>query len=209
MSHAEPTVFIVDDDLSVRESLTELMKSVSIPVRAFASAQEFLKSYEPNLCGCVLLDVRMSEMSGLRLQEELGRRNSDLPIIFVTGHGDVPTAVQAMQKGASDFLEKPIRGQVIIETVQRAFERSSQRQRTRAKVADVDARLAFLTRRETDILSRLKSGQRTKQVSHEFGLSRKTIDAHLTSIREKLGVETTAQMLLLLQEVDQLRSSVS
>jgi FixJ family two-component response regulator len=209
MTRAEPTVFIIDDDVSVRESLTELMRSISLPVRAFASAQEFLTSYVPDLCGCMLLDVRMSGMSGLRLQEELGRQGSDLPIIFVTGHGDVPTAVQAMQKGAFDFLEKPIRGQVIIETVQRAFERCNCRQRTRAKVADVDARLAFLTRRETDILSRLKSGQRVKQISHECGLSRKTIDAHLTGIREKLGVETTAQMLLLLQEADQLRSSVS
>ena len=209
MAHAEPTVFIIDDDVSVRESLTELMKSISLPAQAFASAQEFLTSYAPDLCGCMLLDVRMSGMSGLRLQEELGRRSSDLPIIFVTGHGDVPMAVQAMQNGAFDFLEKPIRGQLIIETVQRAFERSSRRQRTRAKVADLDKRLVFLTRREMDILNHLKSGQRSKQISHEYGLSRKTVDAHLTSIREKLGVETTAQMLLLLQEVDQLRSSVS
>ncbi len=202
-------MFVVDDDVSVRESLVELMKSVALPVKAFASAREFLDSYEPDACGCVLLDVRMPGMSGLRLQEELSRRGSNLSIIFVTAYGDIPMAVEALHRGALDFLEKPVRGQVVIEKVQRAFEGSSRRQQARARVADLEARLAFLTPRETDILARIKSGQRAKQVSHECGLSRKTIDAHLTSIREKLGVETTAQLLLLLQERDQWRSSAS
>jgi two-component system response regulator FixJ len=207
MPRVEPTVFVVDDDPSVRDSLRELMESVPLSVKVFASALEFLQSYEPDWHGCVLLDVRMPEMSGLRLQEELNRRDSDLPIIFITGYGDIPMVVETLRKGAFDFLEKPIRGQVVVEKVQRAFEKSSQRQRAKAKMADIEARLALLTPRETDVLARIRSGQRAKQISHECGLSRKTIDAHLASIREKLGVETTAQMLMLLCDNDHLRSA--
>jgi FixJ family two-component response regulator len=207
MSSIEPTVFVVDDDPSVRGSLQELMGSVPLAARVFASAQEFLETYEPDWQGCLLLDVRMPGMSGLRLQEELNRRGGDLPIIFVTGHGDVSMAVETLHKGAFDFLEKPVRGQVVIEKVQQALERNRQRQQAKARVANLKARLALLTRRETDILTHVRSGKRTKQISHECGLSRKTIDAHLTSIREKLGVETTAQMLVLLCESDHLRAT--
>jgi two-component system response regulator FixJ len=205
MPYVEPTVFIVDDDESVRGSLRELMESVPLAVRTFASAQEFLGSYASHWQGCVLLDVRMPGMSGLRLQDELRQRDSDLPLIFITGHGDIPMAVEALHKGASDFLEKPIRGQVVIEKVQRVLEESSRQQQAKARRANTKDRLALLTRRETDILARVMRGQRAKQISLEYGLSRKTIDAHLASIREKLGVETTAQMIMLLCESDDLR----
>lgn len=209
MAEVEPTAFVVDDDHSVRGSMQELMESVPLPVRTFASAQEFLEAYQPDWQGCVLLDVRMPGMSGLRLQDELKHRGGDLPIIFVTGHGDIPMAVETMHKGAFDFLEKPIRGQVVIEKVLRAFEQSRQRQQTRARMAYIEARLALLTRRETDILARIMSDQRTKEISRECGVSRKTVDAHLTSIRQKLGVETTAQMIRLLCEHNRLRPCVS
>jgi FixJ family two-component response regulator len=207
MSGIEPVVFVVDDDPSVRGSLQELMESVPLAARAFASAQEFLETYEPDWQGCLLLDVRMPGMSGLRLQEELNRRGGDLPVIFITGHGDVSMAVETLHKGAFDFLEKPVRGQVVIEKVQRALERNHQRQQAKARVGNLKARLALLTRRETEILTQVRSGKQAKQISHECGLSRKTIDSHLTSIREKLGVETTAQMLVLLCESDHLRAT--
>lgn len=209
MANSEPTVFVVDDDQSVRGSLQELMESVPLPVRTFASAQEFLEAHQGDWQGCVLLDVRMPGMSGLRLQDELKHRGNDLPIIFVTGHGDIPMAVESLQKGAFGFLEKPVRGQVLVEKVLRAFEKSRRQQETRTRVDDIEARLALLTRRETDILSRLMGDQRTKQISQECGVSRKTVDAHLTSIREKLGVETTAQMVKLLCERERLRTGVS
>lgn len=200
MESRKPAVFVVDDDESVRAGLQELMASVSLDVVAFSSAQEFLEAYEPDWHGCLLLDVRMPGASGLRLQEELQGRRNPLPIIFITGHGDVPMAVEAIKKGAFDFLEKPVRGQILIEKVQFALERDRQLQQTQAKIAEVKAKLTLLTEKEREVLTRVKKGERSKLIALASGVSRKTIDAHLNSIREKLGVDSTAQLVMLLHE---------
>ncbi len=207
MSEVESTVFIVDDEEPLRKGLEGLMKSLSLNVRTFASGEEFLTSYEPSWCGCVLLDLLMPVVGGVRVQAELKRRGSILSMIFITGHGDIPTAVEAMQNGALDFLEKPVCAPILIEKVQRALERSELWRRRKAKLADIEDRLALLTQREKEILTLIQSGVRAKQISHDFQLSRKTVDGHLTSIREKLGVVTTIQMVNLLHERDALRTS--
>jgi two-component system response regulator FixJ len=207
MSRVESTVFIVDDEEPLRESLHGLLETLSLNVRTFASGQEFLASYEPDWHGCALLDLLMPVVGGMRLQAELKRRGSLLSVIFLTAHGDIPTAVEALQNGALDFLEKPVRAPILIEKIQRALERSEQLRQRRARLADIEDRLTLLTPREKEILALIKDGVRAKQISYNYKLSRKTIDGHLTSIREKLGVETTLQMITLLCESDYLRSS--
>ncbi|NLH44056.1 MAG: response regulator transcription factor [Planctomycetes bacterium] len=200
MVDAEATVFIVDDDDAARNGLRELVESVSFNVKTFASAQQFLEAYEPETCGCLLLDVRMPGMSGLKLQDEMNRRGIALPIIFITGHGDVSMAVDALKNGAFDFVEKPIRGQFLLDKVHCAIEKHRHVCRRRERMKQIQAQQALLTDRERQILDRVKVGSGTKLIAKEFGLSRKTVDAHLTSIREKMGVESTPQLIMLLYE---------
>jgi FixJ family two-component response regulator len=207
MSDAEGTVFIVDDDDAARSGLQELMESVSFDVRTFASAQEFLEAYEFETCGCLLLDVRMPGMSGLKLQDEMNRRGAGLPIIFITGHGDVSMAVDALKNGAFDFVEKPIRGQFLLDKIHCAIERHKQVCRQKDKMKQIRAQQALLTDREREILDRVKIGSGTKVIAREFGLSRKTVDAHLTNIREKMGVESTPQLIMMLYESGLLQPS--
>ncbi|MEN6425027.1 MAG: response regulator [Phycisphaerales bacterium] len=200
MSNAEPTVFIVDDDEAARRSFRELAESVALHAKTFASAREFLETYDPDCCGCLLLDVRMPGLSGLRLQEEMNQRGSSLPIIFITGHGDIPMAVEALQNGAFDFVEKPIRGQLLLEKIHSAVEKHRQSYREIARIRQIRARQALLTDRENEILERVKAGQSSKLIARELGLSRKTVDAHMTNIREKMGVESTPQLIMLLYD---------
>ncbi len=208
MRDIEPTVFIVDDDDAARGGLRELMESVSLRVRTFASAREFLQGYEPEGYGCLLLDVRMPGMSGLQLQEEMNRRGTRLPIIFITGHGDIPMAVDALRNGALDILEKPLRGQLLLVRIHCAVERHRRSCEQQARIQDAQVRLASLTGREKEILDRVKTGTSTKAIAREFGLSRKTVDAHLTSIREKMGVTSTPQLIMLLYESGLMQPSI-
>jgi len=146
-------------------------------------------------------------MSGLTLQQEMNRRGANLPIIFITGHGDVAMAVDALRSGAFDFVEKPIRGQLLLDKVYSAVERHRQLCGRRARMQEIHARRASLTDRENEILNRVKGGRSPKSIALEFGLSRKTVDAHLTSIREKMGVESTPQLIMLLYESGLMPSS--
>lgn len=205
MLDAEARVFVVDDDDAARNGLRELVESVSVDVRTFASAQGFLDAYESETCGCLLLDVRMPGMSGLKLQDEMNRRGITLPIIFITGHGDVSMAVEALKNGAFDFVEKPIRGQFLLDKIHGAVEKHRQICRRNNKMAQIQGRQTLLTDREKEILDRVKVGSATKVIAKEFGLSRKTVDAHLTNIREKMGVESTPQLIMLLYESGLLR----
>lgn len=207
MSEAKPMVFIVDDDDAARNGLRELVESVSFDVKTFAAASEFLEAYDPQVCGCLLLDVRMPGMSGLKLQDEMNRRGIGLPIIFITGHGDVSMAVDALKNGAFDFVEKPIRGQFLLDKIHSAIEKHRQICRRREKMKQIQAQQALLTEREKEILDRVKVGSGTKLIAKEFGLSRKTVDAHLTSIREKMGVESTPQLIMLMYESGLLQPS--
>lgn len=209
MANAEPTVFVVDDDAAVRSGLKAVLTSVSFAAQTFASAQEFLESYRPETPGCLLLDLRMPGMSGLMLQDELNRRGSTLPIIFITAHGDVGSAVDALKNGAVDFVEKPVRSQFLLDKVQCAVERHVQTLHRRTLRQTIESKLALLTDRENGILAQVIRGKSPKSIALELGLSRKTIDCHLTSIREKMGVESTPQLIKLLYESGLLEPSIA
>lgn len=206
MSETEPTVYIVDDDDAARNGIRALMESTRLKVQAFASAQEFLESWKPDAVGCLLLDVRMPRMSGLMLQDEMNRRGAGLPIIFITGHGDISSAVMAMKNGACDFVEKPVRGQFLLDKIQSAIE-NQRAVRRKVLMEQMQTRKALLTTRESEILDRVTVGRTAKSMALELSLSRKTVDAHLTNLREKMGVESTAELIVLLYESGLLQPS--
>lgn len=199
---AKPTVFIVDDDDAVRQALRMLMRSVELPVEAFPSAQDFLETYEPNQPGCLLLDVRMPRMSGIELQERLRQLDSALPIIFMTGHGDVPMAVQAMQSGAFDFLEKPFRDQDMIDRVHLALDQDrEQREHTRRR-REIVARLESLTNREREIMERIVAGEANKVIAANLQMSQRTVEIHRGRVMEKMNAESLAHLVRMAVEVD-------
>lgn len=196
MVAADAKVFVVDDDDAAREAMQELMESVGLGVETFSSADEFLNLYNPQCRGCVLLDVRMPGMSGLQLQEELLRRGPHLPLIFVSGHGDIPMAVETLKKGALDFIEKPFGGQTLLDRVQEALRVDAQNQRRQGQLDDLKARASLLTPREKQIAQYLMEGKHSKQIALALDLSRKTVDWHLSVIREKMGVDSTSDLIL-------------
>lgn len=198
MLATETMVFVIDDDDAVREGLEELMGSVGLNTQTFSSAEEFLNDYREERRGCLLLDVRMPGMSGLKLQDELNRRGAVLPILFLTGHGDIPMAVEALKKGATDFIEKPAGGQYLLEKVYEAIKESDRQQEVSGKKRALESKLSLLTPREREVLDHIKQGERVKSISMEMGLCRKTVDWHLSMIRGKMGVDSTGELLLLL-----------
>lgn len=200
MSQSEIRVFIVDDDEPTRTGIEELLASVRIPARSFASAEEFLAAYEPTWHGCLFLDIRMPGMGGLRLQDELVRRRSDLAIVFLTAYGDLPMAVKALKKGAADFIEKPISDQELLDLTHDVLQRDALRRERREAARQVRDKLSSLTPRERAILEHVKLGKAPKAIAHELCLSRKTVDWHLSSLRGKLGVPSNEQLLLLLSK---------
>ena len=203
----EATVFVVDDDDSVREGIQELMESVGLHTRPFSSAQEFLNEDVSAERGCLLLDVRMPGMSGLKLQEELNQRDSILPIVFLTGHGDIPMAVEALRRGAVDFLEKPSGGQHLLDSVYEAIELYDHRQEVDTRNRILEGKLASLTPREKEVFGYLMLGESIKEIAWTIGLSRKTVDWHVSMIREKMGVDSTGQLLLLFHRSGELQSA--
>lgn len=200
MPARDAKVFVIDDDDAARDAVRELAESVGLDVRTFASAGEFLDSYDSQCCGCVLLDVRMPGMSGLQLQEELLRRESHLPIIFLSGYGDIPMVVETFKKGAIDFVEKPFGGQMLLDKIHEALRLDEQRLQQQAQTEEAQSRLALLTPRERQVLQYLMDGKRSKQIALALGLSRKTIDWHLSVVREKIGVDSTGDLVLLLHK---------
>ncbi|KND57262.1 Nitrogen regulation protein NR(I) [Candidatus Paraburkholderia schumanniana] len=197
----QETVFVVDDDEAVRDSLRWLLEANGYHVQCFSSAESFLDVYLPTACSgaiaCLILDVRMAGMTGLELQEKLIAENSLLPIIFVTGHGDVPMAVSTMKKGAMDFIEKPFDEAELRKLVERMLEKarseSTSVQQQRAAVE----RLGKLTAREHQVLERIIAGRLNKQIADDLGISIKTVEAHRANIMEKLSVNTVADLLRL------------
>jgi two-component system, LuxR family, response regulator FixJ len=195
MPNEQGTVFIVDDDAAVRDGLSLLMKSVALPARFFASADEFLREWQPDLYGCLLLDVRMPGMGGLELQKELIRRRITLPVIFMTGHGDVQMAVEALQLGAFDFLEKPFRDEELLQRINRALAQDREdRARDREQTA-VRARLQALTPREREIARRLIDGQANKRIALDLDISQRTVELHRAHIMEKMQARSLAQLV--------------
>jgi FixJ family two-component response regulator len=201
MSTSEPTVFVVDDDHAVRRFLCGLIASIDIPVEAYASAQDFLDSYEPGRAGCLLLDIRMPGMSGLELQQELDRRAIDLPVIILTGHGNVQVAVNAMKSGAVDFIEKPFNNELLLDRIQRALSDSVKVREIRLEQEKIKARMARLTPREREVLERVIAGDTNKGVARRLGISDKTVELHRSRVMEKMKAGSLAALVKMVSAV--------
>lgn len=188
-------VYVVDDDLAVRNSLCYLMSSVNLPVLAFSSAHEFLEDYQPNHPGCLLLDIRMPGMSGLELQKELTARSIELPIIIITGIGNTEVAVRAMKRGAFDFVEKPINHQLLLDKIQKALEDSNRLLEERTQQAVIQRRLDLLTPREGDILNLIVAGEMNKRIANHLGISERTVEVHRARVKEKMQAKSLAELI--------------
>jgi FixJ family two-component response regulator len=197
MSEAKETVFLVDDDASVLKGLRRLLTAAGFEVAAFESPQQFLDHHEAGAAGCLVLDVAMPGLNGMELQQELAARGSTLPIVFLTGHGDVPTSVQAMKRGAADFLTKPVDENDLLAAIRSAFEKDRAIRKTRAETAEIEQRLATLTPREREVLAHIVGGKRNKQVAGDLGTVEKTIKVHRARVMEKMQVRSLAELVRL------------
>jgi len=195
MTLPEPTVYIVDDDDAVRDSLAWLLSSVKMPVRAFASAEEFLEALDPTPTGCVLIDVRMPGTSGLQLQEILKDRAANLSVIIVTGHADVPMAIRAMKAGAVDFVEKPFNDQQVLELISKAMEKNTRAVRNIAHNDEIRGRYDTLTPREVEVFRGLIAGLPNKSIAADLGLSQKTIEIHRAKVMKKMQAKSFAELV--------------
>jgi len=195
MTAAEPIVYVVDDDSAVRNSLRLLLKSVGLNAATLGSAQEFLSSYDPNQPGCLLLDVRMPGMSGIELQQHLNLLGAVIPVIFISGHGDVPMAVEAMQHGAFDFLQKPFRDQDLIDRIQHALVKDHANREELRKRDSIRTRLELLTPREREVLALVTSGKPNKVIASDLGLSQRTVEIHRARVMDKLEATSLAQLV--------------
>lgn len=191
----EPTAFVVDDQESMRRAIQDLFTSVGMAVETFGSAAEFLAAYDPARPGCLVLDIRMPGMDGLELQQTLKTRGVTLPIVFLTGHGDVAMAVQAMHAGAVGFIEKPFREQQLLECAKRAIQADAEQRRGQARRAELQQRLARLTAREQQVLDGVLAGRTSKAVAAELGLSRKTVDQHRARVMAKLQADNVVDLV--------------
>jgi FixJ family two-component response regulator len=193
--NSEPTVFVVDDDQAMRHSLKWLIESVGLRVRAFGSAEEFLQTYYPGQAGCLLLDVRMPGMSGLDLQAYLAREEIALPVIIITGHGDVPMAVRAMQAGAMDFIEKPFKDDDLLASIRAALAADEKGRGERLIRAEIATRLAELTPREHEVMDMVTGGKSNKDIAAALGVSAKTVEAHRARVMDKMRADSLADLV--------------
>jgi len=189
------TVYVVDDDEAVRDSLQWLLEGKDYRVKCFDSSESFLARFDPREVACLIADIRMEGMSGLELQNRLLERKSPLPIVFITGHGDVPMAVSTMKKGAMDFIEKPFKEEELLGLVERMLEHARSAFSQHQEQASRDALLSRLTTRETQVLERIVAGRLNKQIADDLGISIKTVEAHRANIMEKLNANTVADLL--------------
>ncbi|MFO7276768.1 MAG: response regulator transcription factor [Pseudomonadota bacterium] len=202
MNDTRPTVFVVDDDDAVRSALRLLLKSVGLSAVTYASAQEFLDAYDPTRPGCVILDVRMPGMSGLELQEQLNLRGATIPVIFITGHGDIPMAVEAMQHGAFDFLQKPFRDQELLDRVQRALEKDRAVRESLRASERIRERYETLTPREREVLRLVTAGKPNKIMAADLGVSQRTVEIHRARVMEKMGADSLAQLVRMVMDLE-------
>ncbi|MGH8178153.1 MAG: response regulator FixJ [Steroidobacter sp.] len=202
-NNARPTIFIVDDDSAVRDALKLLLRSVGQAVETFGSAQEFLDAYSEDRPGCLVLDIRMPGMSGLELQQRLNEKHSILPIIFITGHGDVPMAVEAMQAGAVDFIQKPFRDQDLIDRINQALEKDSSNRAALGERNDIRRRLETLTPREREVLDLVVHGKANKVIAGDLKLSQRTVEIHRARVMEKMQASSLAHLVRMVLEVGQ------
>ena len=188
-------VYVVDDDEAVRDSLQWLLEGKDYRVRCFDSAETFLSRYDPREVACLLVDIRMPGISGLELQDRLIERKSSLPIVFITGHGDVPMAVTTMKKGAMDFIPKPFKEEELLSVVERMLDQAREAFADFQHAANRDALMGKLTARESQVLERIVAGRLNKQIADDLGISIKTVEAHRANIMEKLNANTVADLL--------------
>ncbi len=201
MKETAATVFVVDDDEAVRNSLRFLLKSVGLAIQTYPSATQFLQSYKANQPGCLVLDVRMPSMSGLELQQQLNLRGATIPVIFITGHGDIPMAVEAMQHGAFDFLQKPFRDQDLIDRIQRALAKDAKTRTSLHEHEKIRERFASLTPREREVLELMTQGKPNKIMAHELGVSQRTVEIHRARVMEKSGANSLAQLVRMVMDL--------
>ena len=190
-----PLVYLVDDDDAIRDSLSFLFESVGLEHRVFPSALEFLSAYDPEQHACLVADIRMPGLSGLELQQRLNRERADVPIIFITGHGDVPMAVNAMKSGATDFIQKPFRDQDLIDRIRQALAKDRATRAWRAQEKAIRQRVAQLTPRELEVMQRVVRGQANKVIAMDLGLSQRTVELHRARVMHKLELRSLAELV--------------
>lgn len=191
----EQTVFVVDDDAAVRDSIQELVESVGLQAEGYDSALAFLDAFKPQRPGCLVLDVRMAEMSGLVLQERLNELEARIPVIILTGHADVPMAVHVLKAGAVDFVQKPYRNQLLLDSINNALTIDSIARRSLDETQVCDRQLAKLTRREQEVLNKLLAGSISKQIARELGISPRTVETHRQNLLRKLGIGSVKELM--------------
>jgi len=194
-------VYIVDDDDAIRDSLSLLMRSVGLASETHESAADFLQAYEPDKLSCLIADIRMPGLSGLELQQELNERHAEVPIIFITGHGDVPMAVKAMQAGAMDFIQKPFRDQDLLDKIHKALQEDRERRNARREVSVIRERLDTLTPRETEVMQKVVQGCANKVIAMDLGVSQRTVELHRARVMHKMGVRSLAELVRLTSKV--------
>jgi FixJ family two-component response regulator len=201
MSDAASMVFVVDDDPSVRRAIKRLIESVGLHVELFASAQEFLQAARPDAPSCLVLDIRLPSKSGLELQRELAEAHKQIPVIFVTAHGDIPMTVRAMKAGAVEFLTKPFRDQDLLDAIHHALERDRLRRQQEAEVAMLHERFASLTPREQEVLPWVISGLLNKQIAAEIGTTEATVKVHRSQLMRKMGAESVTDLVRMAERI--------
>ena len=202
MAEREPTVFVVDDDAGVLDAVQLLLQSVGLPSRGFSSAGEFLEEFDSDIPGCLILDLRMPGMGGRELQKRLLEMGATLPIIFVTAHGDVPTAVDAVKDGAVDFIQKPFPDQKLLDKVNQALQLDALRKKEREERRAVEARLQTLTPREREVMALVASGKLNKTVARQMGISQRTVEIHRSRVMEKMQAASVPDLLLMILRLD-------
>ena len=202
MKDADAIVFVVDDDSSIREAIESLVELAGLGVESFGNAQEFLRAERPDLPGCVVLDVELPGLSGLDLQRELAAHGIKLPIIFITGYGDIPMSVRAMKAGALEFLTKPFRDQDLLDAIQLALERDRAARRHSREIAELRERFDALTSREREVMSLVVTGWLNKQIGFELGISEITVKIHRGRVMNKMGAQSLAELVRMTERLE-------
>ncbi|MCS5563391.1 response regulator FixJ [Marinobacter sp.] len=204
MTDIQQTVYVVEDDEAVRDSLELLLKSDGKPVKTYESATSFLKDYSDQMAGCIVLDIRMPGMDGMELQKKLNEKHSILPIIFVTGHGDVPMAVDAMKEGAVDFIQKPYREEALLEKIEAALAQDLEQRKSLDEKQEIIRRVKSLTPREHEIMDRMIAGQANKVIAIELEISQRTVEIHRSRVMHKMGTHSLAHLVRMVLSVKDL-----